>query len=107
MSVKINVIVHGKFSGRRSYCTVKLKPGRDLRHAVGGPTEEGWWAETTTYGAGGRLVYLAFCRDGCDCDGRISFGSEFVAAEPLGDRWPAWRQLRSHQRDYQAEAAGY
>ena len=113
---------------------LSLKVGDEINLVSGGPTDEGWSRNEEHFYIDRErgLLVLDYAFDGCDCDGRMSGGSESyaqldeLAATP--ERWiychqptalqrldrgdrpvrvPNWRPLDSWQRDFQAEAAGF
>lgn len=116
---------------------ITLKPGQSITHFRGGPTEEGWFLEETTWYYDPYLdaVRCHTINDGVDCDGRLSHADEAISTledlrmvtakkvywtldggasfyPKLDDRYkaikkPRWETLESYQRDYAAEAAGY
>ncbi len=100
---------------------VTLKPGQKLEHNVGGPTDEGWHSESTSweYPADEEAVYRCWCSDGRDCDGRLTRGGEdrcesgrlscgYDDPEDAGVVYPAWDEVRDHGvYDEYAQASGY
>jgi hypothetical protein len=95
-----------------------LKPGQRLTHYVGGPTEEGWHAETTTWEYLDGAVYRDWVSDGRDCDGRLTRGGQDrCAVHQLsagydstedGVTYPAWQETRDDGvYDEYAQRAGY
>jgi len=94
-----------------------LKPGQELHHTCGGPTDEGWHREWNKWSFDGRYVTSEWLSDGVDCDGRLEqFGTSICALaelhagyvdEALCVTYPAWRDTEAGQRDHAAEAMGY
>jgi hypothetical protein len=96
-----------------------LTPGQTLHHYQGGPTDEGWSSEATSWrlSNNGRMLRREHTSDGADCDGRVSSGCDAVALPDPADfvplyyspelSRPYWRDAGGWQRDRQAEAAGY
>ena len=111
---------------------LSLKVGDEMTLVSGGPTDEGWSRTEERFYIDRGILVLDYYFDGCDCDGRMSGGSESyaqldeLATEP--ERWiyrrqpsarecrdrvdrpvrfPSWRRLDTWQRDCQAEAAGF
>ena len=105
------------------YVKITLRPGQSLSHYMGGPTEEGWSSEATTWRHDGNTVTRQCTDDGCDCDGRLTRNYDCIC--PLSrlsyrtvrsweGTWPKavynfpdWEVMDSSQRDYAAEAMGY
>jgi len=108
---------------------ITLRPGQALHHMVCGPTEEGWFRESTswTLAEDEPIVYREWSIEGADCDGRhgdygkdyceisklLSGNEPYIADESeigawVGVVWPAWERLgaRRHYDQY-AEMAGY
>lgn len=46
--------------------------GQELRHSVGGQTDEGWSIESSMWSLEDGVVTSEYFTDGCDCDGRSS-----------------------------------
>lgn len=101
-----------------------LRPGQQLSYGYGGRHEEGWSWTGETYSHEGDHVLCQFTSDGSDCDGRLTRRNDsrcdldkLKARDMKADfpDWldcrgifaPEWERVASHQRDYQAEAAGY
>lgn len=106
------------------FVKLTLKPGQTLRHSQGGRHEEGWWSRSNTWTFDGAEVVNDMLDDGTDCDGRLSH--RYTGACPVEKLYariqtlpyapdmgngaiglPDWQKVRSGQRDYMAEAAGY
>ena len=96
-----------------------LAPGQTLRHASGGPTDEGYHVDRVVYQrALDGSVTCWWATEARDCDGRLDQGGaatldriEPAEAEPDMER-PAgyraiWASGASWQRDHAAEAMGY
>ncbi|KGT73711.1 hypothetical protein MA20_42960 [Bradyrhizobium japonicum] len=96
---------------------IKIRSGQTLHHSHGGRTDEGWHRESNAFSFDGRTVVNDWCKDGADCDGRLTqHGSCHCPADRLaagyddtenGARFPDWQPGETGQRDYAAEAAGY
>lgn len=103
---------------------ITLEPGDELSHYEGGPCEEGYSREWTTWMHEGDRVTREWHEDSRDCVGRLDRHSkdcahlsrlaEFVPYSTIEDdpnyagvMWPEWQPISSVQRDYTAEAAGY
>lgn len=97
---------------------IRLRPGQTLEWGVSTPTDEGYHSQSVRWTHDGDHVTRILTTDGRDCDGRFSTESlttcpiDRLAAEthPIHPKWPAtpaWESVRSRQRDYSAEAAGY
>ena len=108
----------------RGWVKVTLRPGQVLDHHMGGPDDEGWWAQGVYWHHEGDHVRREWYTDGADCDGRMSTGGEArcglaeLAALPAESRrWsgttlvyparPQWTPADKWQRDHAAEAMGY
>lgn len=108
-----------------SPCSITLRPGQKLWHAEGGPTEQGFRYEHTTWIHQGDhvvRVHNCFARD---CDGVCEWYREdastlnMLARHPWHRRHgrrdengkpirgPRWQEVDSSQRDCTAEAMGY
>lgn len=106
------------------FVKLTLYPGQTLRHSQGGSHDEGWWSRANTWTFDGKEVVNDSLDDGTDCDGRLS--RRYVGACPVEKLYariqeppyapvvdgkvvglPDWQEVRSGQRDYTAEAAGY
>lgn len=100
-----------------SWVKITLRPGQQLHHSYGGPTEEGYrWGTTSWEHEGDRVVEIDDIQSR-DCDGRMDTHGEYACPleelngrpsefSPVG-RVPNWKRVSSRQRDYSAEAAGY
>ncbi|HVL15826.1 MAG TPA: hypothetical protein VM529_24860 [Gemmata sp.] len=104
---------------------ISLRPGQSLTRDVGGPTEEGYSWESTTWTHTGQGVAQEYSSGGRDCDGRHEYHSEsYCPLEDLAARdatvenydgttshagvmAPDWQHGGSIRRDHTAEAAGY
>ena len=109
-----------------------LRPGSTLWWSHYTSHDEGWSSETVEWFLGDDVVTRTTETDGSDCDGRLSrsyvdeCGIGELASVPAmkqceyseehWDGWeidptrpmrPDWQKVRSGQRDYAAEAAGY
>lgn len=96
-----------------------IRPGQTLSHYQGGPTDEGWSSEATTWelDKAGKLLRRESTTDGADCDGRLSSGYDAIALADPAEFMPLyyspelsrpdWRDAGGWQRDHTAEAAGY
>lgn len=97
---------------------ITLHPDTALTHTEGGPNEEGFSYETTTWTHNGHVVTRQWCEESRDCDGRLDrSGEEYCPLSMLADsecvcdedgpRHPSWQHVDASQRDYAAEAMGY
>ena len=102
---------------------ITLRPGQPLKHHRGGPTEEGWHRQDTTFWLEDGFVHCATATDGTDCDGRLQTFCEVachidrlacrtphessVGELPPGTLLPDWQKVDESQRDFAAEAMGY
>jgi hypothetical protein len=101
---------------------ITIKLGETITIETGGSHEEGWSREVITFHVWNGCVLQDVYTDGQDCDGRISTSASLrcpfdqLQAVPgcedaekiLGPSlWPKWQRVKSGQRDYSAEAAGY
>ncbi len=94
-----------------------LRPDQTLSHAMSAPTDEGWESKSTIWTHQGDRVSQYSERASRDCDGLCDSQCETSAplsalaaiegSEPDDPCRPDWREIRSSQRDYSAEAAGY
>ena len=108
------------------FVRLTLRPGQSLTRYKKWRHEEGWSSECDTweYDADLGIVTWSTGTDGCDCDGRLSSGVEWIcpiadlaAEQPndycldnyncLGIMLPAWVEENAWQRDYEAEKVGY
>jgi hypothetical protein len=113
------------------YVRLSLRPGEELTHTRGGPTDEGYSAEATTWAHRGDSIRQEWTSWGRDCDGSHEAGGASVCPlaqlaardvweetdgncgeEARGLRFPAWgdddeNERNGWQRDHTAEAAGY
>ena len=105
---------------RDGWVKLHLRGDQVLHHTYGGPTDEGWSRHTETWWLDSEqgTVVNQYEDDGADCDGRLSRSGTVVcpldklAAFKLDEDdapglLPEWKQVRSGQRDYSAEAMGY
>ena len=114
-----------------SWVKLTLKPGQRIELHTGGQTDEGWSYTAYVYEHMGDRISREEHTASMDCDGRLDrhYADECslseLKSEPIGEyRWdevqgnvfvpdpsgirrPAWEKVRSSQRDYAAEAAGY
>lgn len=101
---------------------ITLKPGQQLAHATGGPTDEGYHAECSVWIHEGTTIRCEYSSSGYDCDGPHSRYVDLVCGiSNLKDRpesgiegdedWmpdrPDWEKEHAFQRDLYAEMAGY
>jgi hypothetical protein len=96
---------------------ITLRPGQQLHHSSGGPTDEGYHWVASTWEHDHDQVRMIEASRSRDCDGRLDTYTEHVCplAELNAKPWdpspsgriPKWRRVNSSQRDYAAEAAGY
>lgn len=108
-----------------------LRPGESLQWFTWNTHNEGWSSECVEWSLEDDVVTRTTETDGSDCDGRLSrsyideCGIGELASVPAmiqcefdeeWDGWkidlsqpkrPDWQKVRSGQRDYAAEAAGY
>ena len=99
-----------------------LAPSKSHQHMEGGPTEEGYSYEWTTWAWDGALLTRDFYSRSQDCDGPLErweeqvmvdwqyamdWGSGTLKKRPDGMMVPVWEQMNSRQRDHYAEAMGY
>lgn len=98
------------------YVKLTLCPDQDLTAWAGGPTEEGFSQTliTWTYESEDSMIVQNGVTYGRDCDGRHEHTWELECrVEALKANWhaglqvPDWTKVRTGQRDYAAEAAGY
>lgn len=109
-----------------SFVKITLRPGEQIEHVTGGPTDEGWTRDATSwiYPAGECAVYRYWAIEGADCDGRHgNYGSNRCELADLraGDApcfdgsetehpevvYPAWQRCEASQYDQFAELSGY
>lgn len=106
-----------------SWVKLTLRPGQSLTAYEGGPTDEGWSYEASTYTHDGEQVTAAYDSQALDCDGRLDRYAEShcpladlavrdmyevcPASENKGIMSPDWQRGSASQRDYEAERAGY
>jgi hypothetical protein len=109
--------------GVDNWVKLTLAPNQDVEFYERHPTEEGWSSLWQRYYNDGNGVSYEWGSDGVDCDGRLEQGGESFCQfsdlmsrdmnmldpcpENEGIYAPQWQSVDSHQRDYQAEAAGY
>ncbi len=114
---------------------LSLREGDTIAHHEGGAHEEGYSVTFLTYEYDGETVTREAHTDSRDCDGRTSETtivecdvSKLATRAPyvdpgfvptmrapydetyqpcLGAMFPTWERVKSRQRDYNAEAAGY
>lgn len=110
---------------------LSLRPGQELSACEGGPHEEGYSYTYTTWTHEGDHVMCRSDTQARDCDGRldrheavacpldqlaawlVAFDGDGGMVDDPADAvgpvtWaPRWHRVRSSQRDYTAEAAGY
>lgn len=102
---------------------VTLKPGQTITVHEGGPTDEGYSHEVSTYSHGGDGVYSEYHSFGRDCDGNHEYHSssfcplddlkardmydETGADDSVGIFAPLWERSSASQYDQYAELAGY
>lgn len=93
-----------------------LMDGDAIYRLTGGPTDEGYHREGTTWSRSGGMVYRSWWTDGRDCDGRYETeGRDECPITELRTEQsydgevdlPNWGNRRTSQRDHTAEAAGY
>lgn len=95
-----------------------LSPGQSLTWFRGGPTDEGYSSEWSSWTHEDGRVRCEWATDGRDCDGRFQDGGESACelyalksqhcppfTHPEG--MPRWLAVDRWQRDHSAEAAGY
>lgn len=97
-----------------------MRPEQEIHFVEGGPTDEGYhWEDTTyEYPRHEAAIYCKCTTMARDCDGRFDTCS--TTRCPLEDlkngheltedpsvRYPLWQAVEASQRDYAAEAAGY
>lgn len=100
-----------------TYIKLTMVPDQVFTVSSGGPTEEGYSYDQTTYSYDGETVTSEHTSQSSDCDGRFDYHSRanchvfYLMArenfEPYEPRLPEWQQCDSGQRDYAAEYAGY
>lgn len=85
-----------------------------LDHVSGGPTEEGYSYTQRQFSYWNGVVTVKTYNNDCDCDGQIESWSTATADINSGYRLLhvdvpllSWKRSNEHQRDHQAEAAGY
>lgn len=101
---------------------ITLAPGKSLTFRSYSRDEEGYSSESTRWTHEGTHVRMEWGMRGRDCDGGISRGGtldcqlSMLAAKPAYDDGtegfrpvgiPEWEEVDRHQRDEQAELAGY
>jgi hypothetical protein len=102
---------------------ITLRPGQQLSHCTGGPTDEGWSREWHTWTHEGDHVHESMGSEGQDCDGRSGWCGEYTCGldslhtgnpipdwtvdTPLRGFYPAWQKYDESRYDEYAEAAGY
>ena len=99
---------------------LSLAEGQRLSWSRSWAHEEGWSAVYASWEREGGRVLFSHGSEGCDCDGRLSteWDGELTVRELREDQQgkrephegmvcPPWREVRSGQRDYAAEAMGY
>lgn len=94
-----------------------LRENWPLHWRRGGPTDEGWESEETSWYLSQNFVSREHASDGVDCDGRLSrYDASSCHVCKLADlgypdsdgvTYPQWQHGESSQRDYTAERAGY
>jgi hypothetical protein len=107
-AIRFHCHVHGPVK-------IKITEGQTLRHVDVFDNGEGWSRVYREWRFDGEKLTLELVRDATDCDGRhttyhtLECPIQDVRAGPLheGIEWPAWRDVRSSQRDHSAEAMGY
>lgn len=85
--------------------------------STGGRHEEGWSRDYECWELSEQGVDRLHMSDGVDCDGRTSSTwrtfcafdrlASFAPFDPADPMLPDWQEIKSWQRDYSAEAAGY
>lgn len=106
-----------------SLVKLSLRDGQRRTVKTYAPDEEGWSSCVEVFWREGDHIYSRVITDGRDCDGQMSTDRTFrchldhLASERDPDdlkRWndqmigtPDWQEVKSSQRDYTAEAAGY
>ena len=107
-TIRFNQYING------GYVVVSLKDGERFEHTVGGPNDEGYSYETTAWERNGDLVVCEVSESARDCDGRLDRESSYVwdglttiVNSHSGVAMPSWTIEESHQRDHEAERAGY
>lgn len=102
---------------------IKLPENGTLTHDVGGPTDEGYHRESTTWAERSGRVLRTIDSEGRDCDGKHESHTEYecpasmlshmestrMTEDELPVFIPKWGRIakRCHVRDHTAEAAGY
>jgi len=92
-----------------------LQPGQEITHCVGGPHEEGYSYETTTYTHHGETVGREVFTESRDCDGRYDNAySQAAAIDALDnvetpDRVmrPDWQTIDETQRPQNAPQGAF
>lgn len=109
-----------------SFVKITLRPGQQVEHVTGGPTDEGWTrdAQTWLYPDDESAVYRYWADEGQDCDGRHgNYGSSRCELSALKAGYapdgygcdlehpevvyPAWERVEASRYDQFAELAGY
>ena len=100
---------------------ITLNPGESFTHETGGPDEEGWSRNSTTWTYDGWCVHREYTSEGRDCDGRHASGGEdfcdvnnltayvdeYDPEMPHLPKWERDSQSRDWNYDQYAEMAGY
>ena len=97
------------------FVRLTIKPGQPLRWGESRPSEEGYSYQSLSWGLSDGKVTRSSASGGRDCDGRVDFYEDLecpidqlaVNRYEGGPLTPAWKNIRSSQRDQYAEMAGY
>lgn len=99
----------------QDWVKLTLKEGQDLHLFESQVEDEGWSSFSVQYTHKGDFVEMQYMSDGIDCDGRLQRGGtsvcdlgQLASREMVGGTMaPQWIKAEEHQRDFQAERAGY
>lgn len=104
----------------QTWSRIGLTDGQQLEHTEGGPTDEGYSWENTTWIREGDIIRREYTSTARDCDGPLEHrqDSECHIDEAESDYHedietgeiimrPNWEKVSSSRRDHYAEAAGY
>lgn len=97
-----------------------LKPGESLTHATCGPTDEGYFRESSTWSYEDDIITCDYHSFERDCDGPMERNvmlecnvANLASIPECNDEYgynpprPDWEKVNSRQRDYYAESMGY
>lgn len=105
--------------GAKGLVKITLKPGQELHHHGGGPTDEGYsyTGVSLAYDTEHQCIVQEVATHSCDCDGPLDTYTAYRAEldqlkahesrTDHGVLFPVWERVTSRQRDYYAEQMGY